>query len=333
MGRRKFEDEEVVSGVFYLLQGSVRTTKNGDPYWQGTFKVDKDTDLNAKMWNNKGSVQRAKAILVPNKFLRVQGKIEFFKDEPQLNISSVEEASLGDFEPSLFLKVSSFSKEAMITEFDKIVATMEDIHYKKLLETFRNDPLFEKYSVTPAAKMVHHPWISGLLEHSLTLAKAVLLLHSIYQTLNKDLLLTAAFLHDVGKVFEISSDIGFDYTLDGQLMGHIYLGAIYVEKLIERIENFPESKKKQIIHIVLSHQGYREDGFGSPVDPSTLDAVFFHHLDNLDAKMVHIMSAISENEPQKGFIKSPPPLGLKIYVGEEEKEEEKVKVKKNLYEY
>ena len=115
-------------------------------------------------------------------------------------------------------------------------------------------------------------------------------------------------------------------------MGHIYLGAKYVESLIDKIENFPEEKRKVISHLILSHQGYRADGFGSPVDPATLEATFFHHLDNLDAKTRHILSAISDQEPQDGFIKTSFPLCLKISVGGTDcREVNKEKIKNSLF--
>lgn len=333
MAKRKFTNQEILTGVFFLLSGSVRRTKDDKLFWDGVFKIDRDTDLKAKIWDNKGEVEMLKDKLIPRKFYKVQGKIDTrYSNEPQLIVSSIEETDTNKIDLSSYMKKSQIPKGDMVKEFDEIVSEMVDPHFKKLLETFRNHELFEKYIVSPAAKQIHHNWLSGLLEHSLTLAKAVIALHPLYPSLNKNLLLCGAFLHDVGKVFEISTDVDFDYTLDGNLMGHIYLGAQYVDSLIDKIENFPEEKRKQIIHLILSHQGYKEDGFGSPVDPATLEATFFHHLDNLDAKTRHIMNAILEQESQDGFIKSNFPLNLKIYVGNEDlREVNKEKVKKNLF--
>jgi 3'-5' exoribonuclease len=330
MTKRKFSDGDIIKENLWLVTGSIRRTKQGEPYWMGTFKVDADTDLTAKLWN-KNMVEKYKSLLVPGKPLCVEAKIESFNNEPQLTIISVKEANVEQFDTSILIKKSKVEKQELIKEFEKIASQVEDIDYKRLLETFRNDPLFEEYAKAPAAKMIHHPWLYGLLEHSLTLARAVIALSPIYPFLNKDLLIAGAFLHDVGKTMEISQDVGFEYTVDGQLMGHIYLGAKYVETLIDKIENFNNEKKKQIVHLILSHQGYIEDGFGSPVNPQTVEATFFHYLDNMDAKTRHIATAIEESENKKGFIRTKQPLNLRIYLGDEE-DEYSTPEKKNLFE-
>ncbi len=315
MAKRKFEKNETIDEVCYILNGTVRTSKKGEPYWQGQFKIDKDTVLWAKLWNSldaeKNRVEKYKKILTANKAVRVRGVIEFYNDEPSITISDVIEAK--EFDLSRFINKSPYDKEEMIKEFDKFTDSIKDEDYRKLLKCFRESEVFEKYSLAPAAKAIHHAYLSGLLEHSLTLAKNVDLLCSNYPELNRDLLIAGAFLHDLGKCFEISPEIGFEYTIVGKLWGHIYMGAKFVDDLINDIGDFPLEKRRQIIHLILSHQGFKEDMFGSPVDPATPEAVFFHYLDNLDAKLRHILYNLEMNDADEPFIRTPKPLELLIY--------------------
>jgi len=337
MAKRKFENNETINEVLFLLNGTVKEAKNGEPYWVGQFKVDKDTTISAKMWNSSGGeknrVEKLKNILTSNKALKVKGKVEYYQQQPSINIESVSEVK--DYDKTQFISESPYDKEKMIGEFDRFVESMKDEDYKNLLKRFRENEVFEKYAYSPAAKAIHHAYLSGLLEHSLTLAKNVNALLPAYPELNRDLLIAGAFLHDVGKCFEISSELGFEYTVEGKLWGHIYIGAKFVDGLIEEIKSFPLEKRRQIIHLILSHQGFKKDMFGSPVDPATPEAVFFHYLDNLDAKTRHVISAIQNSDSEEIFIKTGKPIEMSIYRGEFLKESEVQSVKnerKNLFE-
>lgn len=337
MAKRKFENHETINEVLFLLNGTIKETKNGEPFWQGQFKADKETTVSGKIWNSSGGeknrVEKLKNILTPNKPLMIKGKIEYYQDKPSITIESVSEAK--DFDLTKFINESPQDKEKMIGEFEKFVDSIKDEDYKKLLKSFRNSEVFEKYTNSPAAKSIHHAYLFGLLEHSLTLAKNVDALSPVYPELNRDLLIAGAFLHDVGKCYEISPELGFEYTVEGKLWGHIYIGAKIVDDLIENIKGFPLEKRRQIIHLILSHQGFKKDMFGSPVDPSTPEAVFFHYLDNLDAKTRHVLSAIQNSDPEEVFVKTGKPTEMSIYRGEWFKESEEQSPKserKNLFE-
>jgi 3'-5' exoribonuclease len=196
---------------------------------------------------------------------------------------------------ALFSPASARPLQEMVAEFDAVVASMEDPHWRRLMEAFRSrEDVFGAFAEAPAAKVIHHAWVGGLLEHSLSLARAATALAPNYPTLDRDLILCACFLHDAGKAREISSEPGFEYTTEGKLFGHIYMGGRLVESLCDGIEGFPEGKRRHLLHVVLSHQGERSEGFGSPVDPITPEAVFFHQIDNLDAKVQACLSALEK---------------------------------------
>jgi 3'-5' exoribonuclease len=311
-----FSEGQHIERILWLVSGTVKTTKTGDPYWEGQFSS-KDANFSAKLWNSfqgkKGRVDQYKDILKPNNPVKVKALIKFYNNEPQLQILDVEEVMKESINPTDFAPAGTVDANLMLQEFDAIVSEIPDEDYKKLLLAFRASGLFNEYQKAPAAKSIHHAWLGGLLEHSLGLAKAVRAFMPLYPALDGSLLVAGAFLHDVGKTMEISQDPGFEYTVEGRLFGHIYMGAKFVEELIEKIGNFPISKKKQIIHLILSHQGERAEGFGSPVDPSTVEAVFFHHLDNLDAKVRHGLTTLESAEDGEGFIQSGFPMKMSLY--------------------
>lgn len=319
-----FSEGQHIQRILWLVSGTVKTTKTGDPYWEGQFSS-KEANFNAKLWNSfqgkKGRVDQYKDILKPNNPIKVTALVKFYNNEPQLQIIDVEEVRKEAIDPTDFAPSGTADTNLMLQEFDAVVSEVADEDYRKLLLAFRASRLFSDYQKAPAAKAIHHAWLGGLLEHSLGLAKAVKALMPLYPALDASLLVAGAFLHDAGKTMEISRDPGFEYTTEGKLFGHIYMGAKFTEDLICGISGFPESKKRQILHLILSHQGARSEGFGSPVDPSTVEAIFFHHIDNLDAKVRHCLTELKKAENLSGFIQTPLPMRLSLYLGEKDAEE------------
>jgi len=227
----------------------------------------------------------------------VTAKVDSYNGTLQLNLLSAQIAQAGQFDPSWFSPRSQRSTEEMEAEFTALVEGATDRDFRALLEAFHGErDIFRRFCEGPAAKAIHHAWVGGLLEHTLALARNMKALTPGYPLLDRDLLLCACVFHDAGKVFEISSDPGFEYTTDGKLMGHIYMGARLVERLCDGLPGFPEEKRRHLVHIVLSHQGERSLGFGSAADPATPEAIFFHHLDNLDAKLQNCLSALERSE-------------------------------------
>lgn len=301
-----------IQKVMWLVEAKVIQGQKG-PYWAGKFMLDKES-IPAKIWQNRHFDEQTR-LLVPQKPYSIKATVDEYNGMKQLIIQEVRLFE-GEFDKTELLPTGDNEKATLIGEFDAIVEAMRDEDYRKLLKTFRNSSLFSVFSVAPAAKSIHHAWLSGLLEHSVGLAKAIEALSPLYPELNRDLLIAGAFLHDSGKAMEISAEPGFEYTTDGKLFGHIYMGAKLAEDLIDKIDKFPLEKKRAVIHLILSHQGERSDGFGSPVDPSTVEAVFFHHMDNLDAKVRHCLTELRKAENGSGFIVTPPPMKISLYIGD-----------------
>ena len=297
---RDMKDGESYEGVLWLVTGQERQTKNGDPYWEGTFQ-DATGSIAAKLWDSaggkKGRVKALSSTLAPGGALQVTAKVDSYNGTLQLNLLSAQIAQAGQFDPSWFSPRSKRPTEEMQAEFTGLLKDMADPDFRALLDAFRGEKdTFRRFCEGPAAKAIHHAWVGGLLEHTLALARNMLALAPGYPLLDRDLLLCACVFHDAGKVFEISSDPGFEYTTDGKLLGHIYMGARLVEHLCDGLPGFSEEKRRHLVHIVLSHQGERSLGFGSAADPATPEAIFFHHLDNLDAKLQNCLTALARSE-------------------------------------
>ncbi len=299
----EMKEGESYEGVLWLVSGQMRQTKNGDPFWEGTLQ-DATGSIGAKLWDSaggkRGRVKAMASVLETRGPVTVVGTVDAFQGTLQLNLASVRAAAEGEFDPSWFSPRSKRTTEAMLDEFSQLVEGMEDKDFRALLEAFQRDgEPFRRFCQGPAAKAIHHAWVGGLLEHTLALARNALALAPNYPVLDRDLLICACVFHDSGKIFEISSDPGFEYTTDGKLKGHIYMGARLVERLCDGLPGFPEEKRRHLVHVVLSHQGDRAEGFGSAADPATPEAIFFHHLDNLDAKVQNCLTALDKAEAAK----------------------------------
>lgn len=209
---------------------------------------------------------------------------------PQLTISKMR---VVDTPPDDFLPRTSCNINTLQSELSDFITGVKDHKLRVLLVSVYAD---ERWLRQPAAKGMHHAYLGGLLEHVVNLCRLVDHICQLYKFLNKDLLITAAILHDIGKMDEIGSALGFEYTTDGELLGHITLGLLRVDKLMDELE-FPEDLRRKVRHLILSHHGQLE--WGSPKVPMMLEAVVFHRLDELDANIAIVQTAISKTAPGK----------------------------------
>jgi 3'-5' exoribonuclease len=187
----------------------------------------------------------------------------------------------------------------------EIIASITQDTLKQLLEAiFEDEAVWARFAEAPGGKLWHHAYLGGLAEHTLSLARVCDVLAVYYKQLDRDLLLAGALLHDIGKISELETKAGIDYSIDGRLLGHITLGAILVEKRIKQIEGFPEETRRQLIHLVLSHQGDGE--MGSPVKPMTVEGLVLHYADQIDSKLnavARIRARTPEGQPFSDYVK------------------------------
>ena len=270
-----------VADIYMCKHKQSATTKNGKEYYSVTLQ-DKTGTVDAKIWEPGGAgIDEFDA----QDCIDVFGEVTSFNGAVQVNIKRARKCSEGEYDLSNFLPVSSKDNDVMYKELLGIIATVENPYLKKLLEEFFiNDKDFiEKFRKSSAAKTVHHGFIGGLLEHTLSVTKLCIYMAGAYPMLKRDLLITAAICHDIGKTKELSLFPVNDYTDEGQFLGHIVMGAMMVGEKAARIEGFPELLKQELQHCIVAH--HCEFEYGSPKKPAIMEAVALNLADNTDAKM------------------------------------------------
>jgi 3'-5' exoribonuclease len=259
----------------YLLirRIELRSTRTGSNYLSLELG-DKSGSLNANLWENFKELASGAEV---GNVLKVKGAIEEFQNNLQIRISAIRLSKDSDkVSPQDFLPKSSHELSKMI---------------KNLLENIFSGKRFENFSKAPAGKSWHHGYIHGLIEHTLEIIKICDLMCDLHSELNRDLLIAGAMLHDFGKTDELKYDSAFEYTDNGKLIGHIVMAAIIVKEEIKRIPDFPNELERNLIHLILSHQGKLE--FASPVVPKTIEAITLYQADELSAKVNAYVNAIS----------------------------------------
>ena len=274
-------ENQNITGFFAAGSKQVRSTKDGARYFALTL-CDQSGQIEARMWDTDGAGDFEAGDVVA-----VKGQVCRYNEKLQIKVERIrrtDERDAGRYALGDFVPQSERDIDAMWAELEGWVAGFSDPHLKALLEAFLGDPaIATALREAPAAKALHHAWIGGLLEHILSLMGISDLAARHYPGVNRDLVLTGVVLHDIGKLRELSWGTSFDYTLEGQLLGHITIGLRMIEEKIAAIPGFPPAKRLLVEHLVLSHHGKYE--FGSPKLPMTPEAILLHYLDDLDAKM------------------------------------------------
>lgn len=280
-----------VEGVFLVLNKRTGTTRRGDPFLSLTLS-DRTGEVEAKVWDR---VDKLGQLFDKNDFVRIRARSEVYQDRLQLVISDLGAVEEKDVDLGDFLPRAEKEPELMFQELKALLSQIRDVHLKSLLKTyFCDEELMGRFKRAPAAKRLHHVCLGGLLEHTLSVMRLVDQVAPLYPGVNQDLLRAGAFLHDMGKVFELSYSRGFDYTSEGRLLGHIVQGLKLLEEKLAHVEGFPEPLALHLRHLIISHHGEYE--YGSPRKPKTLEALLFSYIDDLDAKMNGIGRFISQQE-------------------------------------
>ncbi len=289
---KELRDGEMVSETYFCKSKQTLQAKNGKSYDSLTLQ-DKTGTLDGKIWDlNNPGISDFSAL----DYIHVEGQVQSFQGTLQLNIRRVRRLSEGEYEIGEYMPCTTKNVEEMYKELLSIISTIGDENFKRLLESyFKEDPKFtEMFQKHSAAKAMHHGFVGGLLEHTLSVTKVCVFLASQYPVLDRDLLLTAAMFHDVGKLAELSSFPENDYTDAGQLLGHIYIGADWLSKRMDRLGGFAVKRKNELLHCILAHHGELE--YGSPKKPALAEAVALSMADNLDAKMEAVTELFSGTE-------------------------------------
>jgi 3'-5' exoribonuclease len=274
-------DGAVVTTYFAVSSMSLREKKGAGGQYLAATLTDKTGSIEARMWDEIAS---AAASCAEGCYVKVQGQIAKYQGKFQITLAKMRLAAPSEVEPADFVPSTRFDIGEMWAELRGYVDAFANPDLKRLVFAFLDDEeIGAAYRTAPAAKVLHHAWIGGLLEHVLTLVRVCRAVVPFYPEVDPDLLVTGAILHDIGKVRELSWGTTFAYTLEGQMIGHISIAQGMLREKVKSLPDFPDKLRVLVEHMVLSHHGRYE--FGSPKLPMTPEAVLLSALDDIEAKM------------------------------------------------
>jgi len=301
---------ETVDDVFVLSEKSLSHKKDGKNYLNLTF-MDRTGTLKGVLWENvEDTVDRISA----GDYVQVKGSVSEYRGTLQLVVRTVIRSAAENVEPADFLPVTTRNIDAMFEKLLQITDTLKTPCFHDLFKLFWADTeMVRLFKAAPAAKKMHHAYIGGLLEHTLSMAILVDRLAGHYTGVDRDLLLTGAILHDIGKIREFEFSSYIDYTSEGRLLSHIVIGLQIIDEKMKLIKDFPEEQAVLLKHLVVSHHGVKE--FGSPELPKTVEAVLLNHIDEIDSKVKGIREFMASEDPNASWTSFHKMLNRHFYMG------------------
>lgn len=285
---RDYKEGDRMFDIYLCKHKQSAVTKNGKPY-ETVILQDKTGTIDAKVWDpNNAGISEFDTL----DYIEVYGDVNSFQGALQVNVKRIRVCHEGEYDPADYLPVSKKNIDEMYKELLGLIGRTENEYLKKLLESFfvEDEAFIRAFRTSSAAKTVHHGFVGGLLEHTLSVAKLCEYFCKTYPILKRDLLITAALCHDIGKTKELSLFPENDYTDDGQLLGHIVMGAEMVGEKVRQIPGFPPVLEAELKHCILAHHGEYE--YGSPKKPALIEAAALNLADNADAKLETFSEAL-----------------------------------------
>jgi 3'-5' exoribonuclease len=283
-----------VDDIFVLSEKILSQKRDGDNFLNVTIS-DKTGTLKGVVWDNVNQIATG---ITSGDFAYVNGSVSEYKGALQVVIKKMEPFPPDRVDPSDFLPQTSRNIEDMFERLVKRANSITTDYLKALINAFFNDREFvNKFKTAPAAKKMHHAYIGGLLEHTVSMASLADKIAGHYGGVNRDLLLTGAILHDIGKIDEFDYQSKIDYSDKGRLLNHIVIGIKMVDDKLSGIHNFPEDQMLLLKHMIVSHHGTRE--FGSPEPPKTIEAILLNYIDEIDSKVNAVRDFIASEDPDE----------------------------------
>jgi 3'-5' exoribonuclease len=274
------QENKVITSCFVVVGKQIKPKKTGEPYLALTLG-DRSGQLEAKMWDNVEEVLDA---FEQDDFLKIKGLINKYKNRFQLTVHKLRKLGDSEIDFADYLPKTTKDIDALWQSLTSFISSFQNPYLKSLVKAFMADPeIAAAYRNAPAAKTLHHAYIGGLLDHVVSLFRSCDLMCQNYPQINRDLLLTGAFLHDIGKIYELTYNRSFSYTTKGQLLGHMIIELEMLQAKLALQPGFPDELKTMIEHLIISHHGQYD--FGSPKLPMFPEALMLHYLDDLDSKM------------------------------------------------
>jgi 3'-5' exoribonuclease len=287
---REIKENSLVESIFLVKEKSMGLTRDGNSYLSLRL-LDKTGEIKGRVWDN---AEVSAKLFEKDDFVKIKSRAVNYQGAIQLNITEINRYSENEVMIKDFLPESKRDTGEIFDELKEVVEQIKDPYLKRLLDLFFTDgDLIEKFKKAPAAKGLHHCYLGGLIEHTLSVVRLIQDVTKRYRGINADLLIAGGILHDIGKVHELSYSRSFDYTDKGRLLGHIMLGIEMVEEKIRQIQGFPGELSMLLKHLIISHHGKYE--YESPKRPMTIEALILYYLDDLDAKVENMQSFIEKD--------------------------------------
>jgi len=276
----ELQEGQQVRDIFLVARKNLAETKAGKPYLALSL-MDRTGEIEARVWDNAAAYDSHAQV---GNYVVVQGTARPFRDQLQMGVVFLEQVSSSAVNPADFMPASKRPVAQMQAELEGYIASVTDLSLQQLLAKIFSGDILEQFQTAPAAKKMHHAYLGGLLEHTLSVTGLADKLAAHYPELDRNILIAGALLHDLAKIREFSYDSPpFDYTDQGRLLGHLVLGVDMVRQAAAGINDLTPQRLDQVCHLILSHHGRHE--FGAPVLPMTQEALLLHHVDDIDAKM------------------------------------------------
>ena len=295
---RDLTDGSRINEVYFCKGKTAATTKNGKTYYNVSLQ-DKTGSIDGKIWDvTSSAINEFEA----GDYVDITGDVSVFAGSLQVSIRRLRKAEPGQYSESDYMPVSRYSIDSMYEGLMKYASSVENEYLRQLINMFfvEDQEFIQKFKYSSAAKSIHHSFIGGLLEHTVGVVGLCHVFAKTYTFLNRDLLITAAMFHDIGKTREISPFPANDYTDEGQFLGHIMIGYEMIHEAVRKIDGFPVLLEQQLKHCILSHHGELE--YGSPKKPSIAEAVALSMADLTDARMESFREAVEANPMKEDWL-------------------------------
>ena len=303
-----------INDVFALAEKTLARKKDGNPYMTVVLS-DRTGRIKGVVWDR---VQAITSAADAGEVVQVSGSVSEYRDALQVVIKDIKPPPPDTVNASDFLPVSGHNIDSMFERLVQMTEGMKTVCLRELFNAFWNDTEFvKKFKTAPAAKRMHHAYIGGLLEHTLSMARLTERIAGHYSGIDLELLLAGVILHDIGKIREFDFHLSIDYSDEGRLLSHIIIAIEMVDEKLKAIGEFPPEKERLLKHMIISHHGSRE--FGSPELPKTLEAVLLNYIDEIDSKINGIREFIASQDSDAGWTSYHKILGRHFYKGKDEK--------------
>jgi 3'-5' exoribonuclease len=298
----------------FLLTRKTQKEKKGGGYYTMLEFTDRSGSIDGIAWESLAADLRT---IDTGDFVYVEGNVNEYNERVEIMVSAISKLPESEVEPVDFIAQTEEDLDQVIAEIQALLHPISDPHLTRLVELFLKDKIFmTAFRLAPAARKAHHAYLGGLAVHTRNILHFAADIPSVYRSVNRDLLLTGGFLHDIGKIHEYSYRKKLETTTRGRMLGHIIIGYEMTEHRIGQITGFPETLKMKTLHMILSHHGELE--WGSPTTPLFPEALILHFLDNLDAKFEMMAEQFRKNKGRlRAWSDFHPLLEREIYLGEE----------------